>query len=149
MTEANIILTSSDLQEFQIARKCGDASKLIRDMTDDIKDEDLKDNPVPIAKVNSEVLGKVITFLEKYASEPMKTIPKPITSGDMKVNAGEWYGNFVDSLTKKELFDLINAGNFMGIQPLLNLTCCKVASQLFGKKRQEIPPLFGLPTLLL
>ena len=142
---SQVTLISSDGQEFKISRKASEVSKLINDMITDIKDSDLESNPVPIQKVTGEVLARVILFLEKNATEPMNEIPKPIVSGDMKVNAGEWYGEFVNALVKKDLFDLINAANFMGIQPLLNLTCCKVASQLYGKKKSEIAPLFGLP----
>ncbi len=82
--------------------------------------------------------------MKKLVEEPMKEIEKPIRSSNMVTNAGVWYGEWVDALSRKELFALINAANFLNIKELLNLTCCKIATYLHGKKKHEIPPLFGL-----
>ena len=63
----------------------------------------------------------------------------------MTVNAGEWYGNFIDILKKNELYDVINAANYMDIEPLLSLAVCKIASTVYGKTREEILLMFGRP----
>lgn len=36
------------------------------------------------------------------------------------------------------LFDMLTAANFMGIKPLLDLTCLKVTFQLTGKNAEEV-----------
>ncbi len=40
--------------------------------------------------------------------------------------------------------DLILASNFMDIKPLFDLSCCKVATFLYNKKKHEIPAVFGV-----
>jgi S-phase kinase-associated protein 1 len=52
----------------------------------------------------------------------------------------EWYQNFVadENLTREMLFDLLTAANYMGIKPLLDLTCLKVTFQLTGKNAEEV-----------
>jgi S-phase kinase-associated protein 1 len=51
-----------------------------------------------------------------------------------------WYQDFVkdDNLSREMLFDMLTAANFMGIKPLLDLTCLKVTFQLTGKNAEEV-----------
>lgn len=141
-------------------------SKTINDMVGEWGNEDLRSGEegqpiaVPLTKVSSDVLPFIIQFLEHNREKPMKEIPQPISNADMIVNAGAWYGafiNFSDTKIVKEnkpeggekelklLYALINAANFLCITPLLQLACCKIATTLYGKKRTEIPEMFGLP----
>jgi hypothetical protein len=52
----------------------------------------------------------------------------------------KWYQDFVadDNLSRDMLFDMLTAANFMGIKPLLDLTCLKVTFQLTGKNAEEV-----------
>jgi S-phase kinase-associated protein 1 len=51
-----------------------------------------------------------------------------------------WYQDFVadENLSREMLFDLLTAANFLGIKPLLDLTCLKVTFQLTGKNAEEV-----------
>ena len=51
-----------------------------------------------------------------------------------------WYQEFVadENLSREMLFDLLTAANYMGIKPLLDLTCLKVTFQLTGKNAEEV-----------
>ena len=55
----------------------------------------------------------------------------------------KWYQDFVadENLNKEMLFDLLTAANYMGIKPLLDLTCLKVTFQLTGKNAEEVSKL--------
>ena len=146
MSAINVILISNDSdKQYAVSKEACSISKLITDMIHDIADADLADNPIPLPKVSSHILELVIEFLTHYQIENMSPIPKPIQSGDMKVNAGEWFGNYVDNLSKEDHFAMINAANFMGIQPLLSLVCCRIAAQIYGKRIDEVAGVFGLP----
>lgn len=61
----------------------------------------------------------------------------------------EWYQKFVDeqNADRDMLFELLTAANFMGIKPLLDLTCLKVTFMLTGKNREEIRDILRLPEL--
>ena len=100
---------------------------------------------VPLIQVASKELAKIVEFMHMYKESPLAEIKKPLPSNEMSKNVGESYAAFVDSLAQSDLFSLINAANFMQVQPLLELCCCKIASYLVGKKREQIPQLFGLP----
>lgn len=56
----------------------------------------------------------------------------------------KWYQDFVadENLNKEMLFDLLTAANYMGIKPLLDLTCLKVTFQLTGKNAEEVSKRF-------
>jgi hypothetical protein len=62
----------------------------------------------------------------------------------------EWYQKFVseDNVDRDLLFELLTAANFMGIKPLLDLTCLKVTFQLTGKNADEVSS-FTFPTATL
>ena len=57
-----------------------------------------------------------------------------------KVVGQVWYQDFVkdENLSREMLFDMLTAANFMGIKPLLDLTCLKVTFQLTGKNAEEV-----------
>ena len=52
----------------------------------------------------------------------------------------KWYQDFVadDNVDGDMVFDMLTAANFMGIKPLLDLTCLKVTFQLTGKSAEEV-----------
>ena len=60
-----------------------------------------------------------------------------------------WYQDFVadEKMDRDMLFELLTASNFMGIKPLLDLTCLKVTFQLTGKNAEEIREILRLPKM--
>ena len=61
----------------------------------------------------------------------------------LEVAGLEWYADFID-VEQDFLFELINAANYMDIQPLLNLSCAKVASSIKNKTPEEIRKIFNI-----
>ena len=64
-------------------------------------------------------------------------------SANMAEVVQEWYSNFV-AVDQEVLFELILAANYMGIKPLLDLTCATVASMIKGKTPEEIRKTFNI-----
>ena len=58
-----------------------------------------------------------------------------------------WYQDFVDedNMPKEMLFSVLTAANYMGIKPLLDLTCLKVTFYLNGKNADDIREILSLP----
>ena len=50
----------------------------------------------------------------------------------------------VDANNNADLFDLIMAADYMDIQPLLNVTCSRVADMIRGKSAEEIRVVLGI-----
>ena len=108
--------------------------------------EDSDEVEVPVIQVSSNDLGKIIEFMEIYKRNPFPKIQTPLQSNNMSENVGAIYAEFIDSLSQADFFSLINAANYMQVEPLMTLCCCKIASYLVNKKKDEIPAVFGLPS---
>jgi S-phase kinase-associated protein 1 len=62
----------------------------------------------------------------------------------MKDVTDTWSSDFIDGVSLEELVDLTVAANFMELQPLLDLTCAKIASMCKDKSEDEIFKTFGV-----
>ena len=129
-------LVSGDGENFEINNDVAVMSGFIKDMIDtDQPEDEVQEFPVP--EVMSKELSKIIEFCNHYIESPMKEIATPIKSTKMTDIVEEWYSSFVD-IEQEDLFKLILAANYMDIQPLLDLTCCTIASMVKGKTPEEI-----------
>eukprot|EP00286_Rhodomonas_abbreviata_P029626 CAMPEP_0181314110 /NCGR_PEP_ID=MMETSP1101-20121128/14631_1 /TAXON_ID=46948 /ORGANISM="Rhodomonas abbreviata, Strain Caron Lab Isolate" /LENGTH=172 /DNA_ID=CAMNT_0023421157 /DNA_START=40 /DNA_END=558 /DNA_ORIENTATION=- len=137
-------LISQEGESFDTTAKVGELSKLVQTMIDQDADQD-EAQDIPLPNVKSQVLAKVVEFLQYYPTDPMIDIEKPIKSTKMEeIMSQEWYAKFVD-VEQELLFELILAANYMDIKPLLDVTCCAVASQIKNKTPDEIRATFNLP----
>lgn len=94
------------------------------------------DAPIKFAKFDTAILSKVVLFCTYHATkEPMKKITMPLKSLEMKDNVQKWYADFIDGCDQPTLFQLITAGNDMGIAPLMTLASAKVAANM-----RKMPP---------
>lgn len=87
----------------------------------------------------------------------MKEIEKPLKSNNMAENVSAWDANFID-LDDTTLYKIVNAANYLMIQPLLDLayplflslllsfmiTCAKIASYIKGKTTEQIRERFNI-----
>ena len=132
------VIIQCNKKDFKISRKATEIVESISHALEGIKDEDLKDNPVPVRDVAIPILEKIITFLDHYQTHKLPDINKPIGSGDFKSVVGDFYGKFVESMDDDTLFDMINAANQMAIQPLVDLLCAQAACKIYGKKKTGV-----------
>ena len=85
-------------------------------------------------------------FCTKHASDPMRTIPRPVNTDNMVELVGEWDANYIN-VDNDMLFDLCLAANYMNIVPLLELSCCKLAVKLRSSTEEQIKQEFNIPVL--
>lgn len=140
-----VTLRSKDGKEFTLSVDAASLASLVSDAFSD-GDEDIE--MVDVLRVNSDTLEQVVSFLVHYKEEAMEEIPTPLngTSFD-EIVAQEWFREFVSTKEREQIFDLLTAANYMGIKPLLDLTCLKVTFELTGKSADEIRDILNLPTL--
>lgn len=147
LTNNYAYLISSEKNSFKVPINILSISNMVAVMLDniDFDNGDLEDNEreIPLFNVNDKCLIKIIQFMEHYHVEKMKDIEKPLRSSDLKDIIQEWYADFIN-IDDDFLFSLINAANYMDIQPLLNLGCAKVASLIKNKTPEEIRNIFNL-----
>ena len=93
---------------------------------------DKEEIAVCVQKVRAEVLKLIINFCYHYSVEPF-SIETPLCSIDIYDLVPKWYADFVMTLKPAMFFEVMEAANYMGIQPLIGLTCL-VAAILFNRK---------------
>ncbi len=139
---ACVTLLSAEGEPFKTEVADIELSELVKTMLPDKMDEG-EDVEIPLPKVSSEILKKVIDFCRYYRIDPMTEIEKPLTKNVMGELVQEWYATFVD-VPQETLFDLIEAANYLDLRPLLDLTCATVGAMIKGKSPAQIRELFGI-----
>lgn len=138
-----VILVSKDGEQFTVDKEVALQSALVKTMLDEDEEEPTQEIPLP--NVSSKALVKIIEFCQyHHENGPMKEIEKPLTNTDLKVVVSEWDGTFIQSFEQEDLFELILAANFIDLQPLLDLACAQVATQIKGKTPEEIRQTFNI-----
>ena len=138
--DSKVILISSDSKTFEISAKAAKRSKLIKESIEDSKEDIVE---FQVNNVKSDVLKKVVEYLEHYKDEEPKEIEKPLPSADFKECVGEWDYNCMD-IPLDSIFEIILASNYLDIPPLLELASAKNASIIKGKTTQEIRGTYGI-----
>ena len=106
------------------------------------KDED---KPVKLEKFNTAILSKVVVFCTYHATkEPMTKIKMPLKSLEMRDNVQKWYADFIDGCDQQTLFQLITAGNDLGVAPLMTLASAKVAAVMRQMPRDQMMQMMQL-----
>mmetsp|Transcript_5467 Transcript_5467/g.8028 ORF Transcript_5467/g.8028 Transcript_5467/m.8028 type:complete len:164 (-) Transcript_5467:208-699(-) len=137
-----VILKSKDGGSIEIPYEAAKLSELVRDSVEEDERE------VQVLRVSTDCLAKVVEFLKHHVEEPMVAIPTPLGGSSFEeIVKPLWYKTFVDLEERAMIFDLLTAANYMGIKPLLDLTCLKVTFELTGKSADEIRELLNLPKL--
>mmetsp|Transcript_28726 Transcript_28726/g.43089 ORF Transcript_28726/g.43089 Transcript_28726/m.43089 type:complete len:150 (-) Transcript_28726:125-574(-) len=114
---------------------------------DDDADDDADNEIVDIPKVKSECLRKVIEFCEHYVKDPLNQITHTMEANSFdEIVTQKFYRDFV-TVEQPLLFQLVQASNFLDIQPLLNLACLQVANILMGKSAEDIRSILKIPKM--
>jgi S-phase kinase-associated protein 1 len=134
-----ITLVSSDGEKFQINEKAARRSQLIKGVIDDFPD----DPEVPLHNVKSNILEKIIKYLEYYKDNEPREIERPLPSNNFNDCIDAWDFQFID-LELDQIFEIILSANYMDIKPLMELASAKVASIIKGKTPEEIRKTFNI-----
>lgn len=104
---------------------------------------------ITLVNVSSNALENVVTFLKHHAIEPLQPIAPPLNGSSFEETIKqEWYCRFINELpTKKELYQLLNAANYMDVEGLFNITCLRLSFDLMDKSPEEIRDILDLPKL--
>ncbi|KAJ3092666.1 suppressor of kinetochore protein mutant [Physocladia obscura] len=133
-------ITSSDNQEFTIAKEIANQSVLIKNMLEDVGEAD--DQPIPLPNVSGAILQKVIEYATMHKDDPPaapEEETRPKSSEDIEERDKEFMN--VDQGT---LFEIILAANYLDMKNLLDLGCKTVANMIKGKSVEEIRKTFNI-----
>lgn len=139
--EKKIVCVSCDSEKCEIDEVSSKRSELLTQIFTDFK-ENMEETQ--LSEINGMILKKVFEYLIHYREEEPKELPKPLPSENLAEVASEWDMQFVNSIPLDDVFDLINAANFFSIRPLLELSCAKIAAEMYGKTAEEIRQKFDI-----
>merc|ERR1719266_49487 len=133
-------LKSSQGEIFEVELEAASMSMLIKNMADDSG----TDEEIPLLKVDTAILSKVIDYCKYHKDSPPEEIQKPLKSTNLiECGVSEWDAEYVN-IEQEVLFEIILAANYLDIKSLLDLTCAKVASMIKGKNTEEIRKQFNI-----
>merc|ERR1712096_364934 len=100
---------------------------------------------IEIKKVSGPILALVVEYLKNHDGVVPAEIAKPIRSVNMVqvVPQHPWDAEFINKQSKKVIFQIILAANYMDIKSLLHLGCAKIATMIKGKSPEEIKNILG------
>ena len=133
-----LLLISTDGIKESISQKAAIRSNYIK-MVLDINPDSIE---IPL-KINGSMLKKIKEYLEHYENIEPFEIEKPLPTNNLKECVNEWDYNYIN-IDLEEVFELINASNYMDIESLLDLTTAKISSMSKGKSQQEIRNMFNI-----
>jgi hypothetical protein len=138
--EEEIRLQSKDGKEYEISKKAAELSDLLKGAMNDYPNE----TSIPLPELDEKTIDKVLDYLTHFNGISPPEIEKPLKNCELKDATDEWSVNFVDKITMEELVNLTVAGNFMGINSLLDLCCAKISSLCKDKNEEEIFKTFNI-----
>jgi len=132
-----ILVSSDDVngEKFEIDRD----SAMMCNLVKSIIEGDSEAKTIEIKKVSTEILKLIVDYLKHHKGKIPADIAKPIRSVKMeKIVEDEWDAKFINSQTKRNIFQIILGANYMDIKSLLHLGCAKIATMIKGKSPEEI-----------
>ncbi|KAH8262413.1 hypothetical protein KR026_003474, partial [Drosophila bipectinata] len=137
-----IKLQSSDGEIFDTDIEIVKCSGTIKNMLEDCGMGDDENEIVPLPKVNSTTLRKVLEWARYHKIDPKPSEDdesKAKRIDDIKSRDAEFL-----KVDRETLFELIMAANYLDIKDLLALTCKAVADMIKGKTPEEIRMIFNI-----
>lgn len=129
-----IKVITKDKKDYSIRKSAAMNSALLRKQIEEGK----QDGEAFInQEMEEKVIFKIWEYLDKIDQDPPKEIEKPLVTNDMKNATDDWSANFVD-IQLEDLVNLTKGASYMGIKPLVDLCCAKLACMCMDKSEEEI-----------
>lgn len=134
MTKLKLVSQEGDIIE--VDKEVAAQLSLIKDLVEDTN----ADETIPIPNIKTQVLRKVLEYCEKHKAENPSKGEKSLEGSDL----AEFDWKYIDIENQEEIFDIIEAANYLDVKPLLELSQAKVASLMKGKSPEEIRKVFNI-----
>jgi len=94
---------------------------------------------ITVNKVSKHIMSLVAEYLIHHNGKEPAEIAKPVRSINMyKIVEDPWDAWFANKMSKREVFQVILAANYIDCQSLLHLGCAKIATLIKGRTPEEI-----------
>ncbi len=126
----------------QISKEACSLCGLLADMLPE--DEESPDLPVDID--STEIMDKVLEFLEHHSKDPCAKIETPIITNKLAEIVSPFDTKFANmAFDQGNLFKIMLAANYLSCDSLLRLCLCKIATMIKDKEPDEVRAMFNIP----
>jgi S-phase kinase-associated protein 1 len=132
----NII--TADNHKFELSEKILSQSGFF----DALLKSDSEETTVNLSNIDGETFSKISEYLEYSVDKPPLEI-KTIIGKEMEDIVGKYYSDYC-SVDIPLLHKMINASNYLNIDPLLHLCCAKFATLIRGKTAEQVKRIINL-----
>ncbi|KAL2136111.1 hypothetical protein VTI74DRAFT_5334 [Chaetomium olivicolor] len=138
-----VTLTSNEGTTIEVDRVVAERSMLIKNLIEDLGDDAIANNAIPIPNVNDPVLRKVIEWCEHHRNDAAQSADDDNDNRKKTTDIDEWDQKFMQ-VDQEMLFEIILAANYLDIKALLDVGCKTVANMIKGKSPEEIRKTFNI-----
>lgn len=142
-----IKLQGSDGEEVVTNEKTVKCSTTITTMLEIGADDDDGTCIIPVKKVTSKILRKVLEWAKHHENDP-----EPFDDDEEEeeedtrrnTDIAVWDSEFLQ-VDNETLYELISAGNYLGIKGLFDVACKKVVNMIKDKSQEEMRAILNVP----
>jgi S-phase kinase-associated protein 1 len=138
-SQRHLTLLSKDHQSFSLSKEAAASSDLLKTMMEGDPDA----SEVQLFHIDSQVVRRVIDYMEYHRTTPPRQIEKPIASTSMADLVDTWDAHYVDC-DQDTLFKLLLAANYLHVKSLIALCAAKFASLIKNKTPEQIKHQLGV-----
>lgn len=129
-----IFFETSDKQKFEVDKNIIVRSELVKDLLEDC-DGTSRDSPTSLASISGLCFENIISWCIRNKDNQGKRLEE--LEGD----------DIFSRMDREELFEMMNAINYLSIPDMLQMICKHVASRLNNMKVEEISVYLDLPII--
>jgi len=140
-------MTSSDGKEFEVDRKVAEMFKVVKDMLAALGEgAENPDVPVPAQNVRGVILKKIIEWADHHKDDPDTEDEEEQYRDRRTDDIPKWDQEFLAKMTNEQVYETLQACNYLDLKPLLEICCKTVCNWMKGKSVEEVRTLFGIET---
>lgn len=98
---------------------------------------------IPLPSVRGVELATIVAYMRHHEHAPAARIARPVAPGSLRLVATAWDAQLVD-LDGAAVLRLAMAANYVGLEPLLELCCAKMALTVMDSTIEQLRLGFGV-----
>jgi S-phase kinase-associated protein 1 len=137
-------LCAKDGIQIPISLEVAKMSITIKNMLEDLGEDDGFDNHIPIPPINGNVLKKIYEYCQYIYKNPLELddLQKWIDDYKFEIPLPAWFTEYLN-IDQGLLVEIILGANFLDIDSLLRMACKQVASFIRNKTPEELKIIFN------
>jgi S-phase kinase-associated protein 1 len=134
---SEVVIVSQDKKEFTIKTEFLKHSKVL---STSIEHKHNPEDKIELNNIEGDIIEAIIKYLEHHTEDTIKEIPYPLPTKNLEEVVEKWDSDYIEEVakTRKNLYKLITAANYLNIEGLLNLGCAFIASVVKGEPIEKL-----------